>query len=186
MSKKYNNNTNPMFNKKSKFNIKPDTIMNSGAKLNEAHEDDVITETNDEVNGNNTLHTEAPEPVSASSDAPSIFVDKQTSAQKKEDDKVSTSCALTSEASDVLKEVYKRNKEKNVNFAVNEILDICYDNETKTFKHDIPVKEVKKNVNYSIQITKKHKDALAKEAKKRKMTVGEYLSELITRTYKFN
>ena len=99
---------------------------------------------------------------------------------------VSTSIALTPEANDILLKVMKLDDSMKANTTINKVLETCYNPETKTFKQEIPVKDVSSNINYSVQISKKHRDALAKEAKKRNMTVGEYLSELVLRTIKFN
>ena len=94
--------------------------------------------------------------------------------------------ALTPEANDILLKVMKLDDSMKANTTINKVLETCYNPETKTFKQEIPVKDVSSNINYSVQISKKHRDALAKEAKKRNMTVGEYLSELVLRTIKFN
>ena len=116
----------------------------------------------------------------------SFVVVKQSRTSKKAETKVSTSIALTPNASDILSMVYKHDSTMKSNTTINKVLEICYDADTKTFKQDIPAKEVEQNINHSIQISKKHKDALTKEAKKRNMTVGEYLSELIIKTIKFD
>ena len=99
--------------------------------------------------------------------------------------KVSTSFPLTQGASDLLSKVNKINKDLKANTTINMVLESCYDPATKSFNEDIPEKQLEKNVTYSVQIAKKYKDALLKEAKKRNMTVGEYLSELILRKVSF-
>ena len=116
----------------------------------------------------------------------SFVVASRSRASKKADAKVSTSIALTPEANDILLKVMKLDDSMKANTTINKVLETCYNPETKTFKQEIPVKDVSSNINYSVQISKKHRDALAKEAKKRNMTVGEYLSELVLRTIKFN
>ena len=116
----------------------------------------------------------------------SFVVASRSRASKKADAKVSTSIALTPEANDILLKVMKLDDSMKANTTINKVLETCYNPETKTFKQEIPAKDVSSNINYSVQISKKHRDALAKEAKKRNMTVGEYLSELVLRTIKFN
>lgn len=116
----------------------------------------------------------------------SFVVASRSRASKKADAKVSTSIALTPEANDILLKVMKLDDSMKANTTINKVLETCYNPETKTFKQEIPIKDVSSNINYSVQISKKHRDALAKEAKKRNMTVGEYLSELVLRTIKFN
>ena len=95
----------------------------------------------------------------------SFVVASRSRASKKADAKVSTSIALTPEANDILLKVMKLDDSMKANTTINKVLETCYNPETKTFKQEIPVKDVSSNINYSVQISKKHRDALAKEAK---------------------
>ena len=114
-----------------------------------------------------------------------ITVTAKKNVIKKSDMKISTSLALTKEASEALTKANKINSTLKANTTINIILENAYNPSTKGFKEDIPDTPVEQNINYSIQIAKKHRDALAKEAKKRNMTTGEYLSELIMRRLTF-
>lgn len=118
-----------------------------------------------------------------SSDGKIIVGSKKASSINEK--RVSTSFPLTQDASDLLSKVNKINKDLKANTTINMVLESCYDPATKSFNEDIPEKQLEKNVTYSVQIAKKYKDALLKEAKKRNMTVGEYLSELILRKVSF-
>ena len=124
--------------------------------------------------------------VELNSEESSLLITKRKPSTKKAESKVSTSLALNSKANNIINRVYELDETMKANTIINQVLEKCYNPETKSFKQDIPVKEIEKNYNYSIQIARKYRDALAKEAKKRNMTVGEFLSELIVKTIKFD
>ena len=124
--------------------------------------------------------------VELNSEESSLLITKRKASTKKAESKVSTSLALNSKANDIINRVYELDETMKANTTINQVLEKCYNPETKSFKQDIPVKEIEKNYNYSVQIARKYRDALAKEAKKRNMTVGEFLSELIVKTIKFD
>lgn len=115
-----------------------------------------------------------------------ITITAKKSIVKKSDMKVSTSLALTPEASELLTKANKMNADLKANTTINMVLEGSYNPTTKGFNADIPVKPVLENINYSVQIARKYRDALAKEAKKRNMSTGEYLSELIKRKLNFD
>ena len=120
------------------------------------------------------------------SEESSLLITKRKASTKKAESKVSTSLALNSKANNIINRVFELDETMKANTIINQVLEKCYNPETKSFKQDIPVKEIEKNYNDSIQIARKYRDALAKEAKKRNMTVGEFLSELIVKTIKFD
>lgn len=126
------------------------------------------------------------EVLETNSEESSLLITKRKASTKKAESKVSTSLALNSKANNIINRVFELDDTMKANTTINKVLETCYDAETKSFKQDIPVKEIEKSFNYSIQIAKKYRDALAKEAKKRNMTVGEFLSELIIKTIKFD
>ena len=126
------------------------------------------------------------EVLETNSEESSLLITKRKASTKKAESKVSTSLALNSKANNIINRVFELDDTMKANTTINKVLETCYDAETKSFKQDIPVKEIEKSFNYSIQIAKKYRDALAKEAKKRNMTVGEFLSELIVKTIKFD
>lgn len=97
---------------------------------------------------------------------------------------VSTSVAISSSADSKIKSAVKIT-DKKVNGIIKEVLETTYDAETNEFYCDIPKKITVSNTNYSVNIQKEHADALNKEAKKRNMTIGEFLSELILQTIVF-
>lgn len=155
------------FGKGSRINIKASEIVDT--RIDKTKEEEVL-ETNMEVN----------------SEESSLLITKRKASTKKAESKVSTSLALNSKANNIINRVFELDETMKANTIINQVLEKCYNPETKSFKQDIPVKEIEKNYNYSIQIAKKYRDALAKEAKKRNMTVGEFLSELIVKTIKFD
>ena len=155
------------FGKGSRINIKASEIVDT--RIDKTKEEEVL-ETNVEVN----------------SEESSLLITKRKPSTKKAESKVSTSLALNSKANNIINRVYELDETMKANTIINQVLEKCYNPETKSFKQDIPVKEIEKNYNYSIQIARKYRDALAKEAKKRNMTVGEFLSELIVKTIKFD
>ena len=151
------------FGKGSRINIKASEIVDT--RIDKTKEEEVL-ETNSEES--------------------SLLITKRKASTKKAESKVSTSLALNSKANNIINRVYELDETMKANTTINQVLEKCYNPETKSFKQDIPVKEIEKNYNYSIQIARKYRDALAKEAKKRNMTVGEFLSELIVKTIKFD
>lgn len=155
------------FGKGSRINIKASEIVDT--RIDKTKEEEVL-ETNVELN----------------SEESSLLITKRKPSTKKAESKVSTSLALNSKANNIINRVYELDETMKANTTINQVLEKCYNPETKSFKQDIPVKEIEKNYNYSIQIARKYRDALAKEAKKRNMTVGEFLSELIVKTIKFD
>ena len=155
------------FGKGSRINIKASEIVDT--RIDKTKEEEVL-ETNVELN----------------SEESSLLITKRKPSTKKAESKVSTSLALNSKANNIINRVYELDETMKANTIINQVLEKCYNPETKSFKQDIPVKEIEKNYNYSIQIARKYRDALAKEAKKRNMTVGEFLSELIVKTIKFD
>lgn len=155
------------FGKGSRINIKASEIVDT--RIDKTKEEEVL-ETNVELN----------------SEESSLLITKRKPSTKKAESKVSTSLALNSKANNIINRVYELDETMKANTTINQVLEKCYNPETKSFKQDIPVKEIEKNYNYSIQIARKYRDALAKEAKKRNMTVGEFLSELIIKTIKFD
>ena len=155
------------FGKGSRINIKASEIVDT--RIDKTKEEEVL-ETNVELN----------------SEESSLLITKRKASTKKAESKVSTSLALNSKANNIINRVYELDETMKANTIINQVLEKCYNPETKSFKQDIPVKEIEKNYNYSIQIARKYRDALAKEAKKRNMTVGEFLSELIVKTIKFD
>ena len=155
------------FGKGSRINIKASEIVDT--RIDKTEEEEVL-ETNVELN----------------SEESSLLITKRKASTKKAESKVSTSLALNSKANNIINRVYELDETMKANTIINQVLEKCYNPETKSFKQDIPVKEIEKNYNYSIQIARKYRDALAKEAKKRNMTVGEFLSELIVKTIKFD
>ena len=155
------------FGKGSRINIKASEIVDT--RIDKTKEEEVL-ETNVELN----------------SEESSLLITKRKPSTKKAESKVSTSLALNSKANNIINRVYELDETMKANTIINQVLEKCYNPETKSFKQDIPVKEIEKNYNYSIQIARKYRDALAKEAKKRNMTVGEFLSELIVKTLKFD
>lgn len=156
--------------------ISASEIMNT--KIDKPKEEEVVVESQ--------AIEETQEVENTNNEDCSFVVASRSRASKKADTKVSTSIALTPEANDILLKVMKLDDSMKANTTINKVLETCYNAETKTFKQEVPAKDVSSNINYSVQISKKHRDALAKEAKKRNMTVGEYLSELVLRTIKFN
>lgn len=173
-------NTGFSFGMGSSGNIKANKIVETRSDKAKKEEDNLTAQTLEEASICENDVEANTEPTS------SLVVSKVKASAKRAETKVSTSVALTSEAHAVIGEVFELNNTMKANTTINEVLKACYDNESKEFKQDIPAKETKKNYNYPIQISKKYKDALSKEAKKRNMTVGEYLSELIVKTVKFN
>ena len=155
------------FGKGSRINIKASEIVDT--RIDKTKEEEVL-EANMELN----------------SEESSLLITKRKPSTKKAESKVSTSLALNSKANNIINRVYELDETMKANTTINQVLEKCYNPETKSFKQDIPVKEIEKNYNYSIQIARKYRDALAKEAKKRNMTVGEFLSELIVKTIKFD
>ena len=155
------------FGKGSRINIKASEIVDT--RIDKTKEEEVL-EANMELN----------------SEESSLLITKRKPSTKKAESKVSTSLALNSKANNIINRVYELDETMKANTTINQVLEKCYNPETKSFKQDIPVKEIEKNYNYSIQIARKYRDALAKEAKKRNMTVGEFLSELIIKTIKFD
>lgn len=155
------------FGKGSRINIKASEIVDT--RIDKTKEEEVL-ETNVELN----------------SEESSLLITKRKASTKKAESKVSTSLALNSKANNIINRVFELDETMKANTIINQVLEKCYNPETKSFKQDIPVKEIEKNYNYSIQIARKYRDALAKEAKKRNMTVGEFLSELIVKTIKFD
>lgn len=155
------------FGKGSRINIKASEIVDT--RIDKTKEEEVL-ETNVELN----------------SEESSLLITKRKPSTKKAESKVSTSLALNSKANNIINRVFELDETMKANTIINQVLEKCYNPETKSFKQDIPVKEIEKNYNYSIQIARKYRDALAKEAKKRNMTVGEFLSELIVKTIKFD
>ena len=151
------------FGKGSRINIKASEIVDT--RIDKTKEEEVL-ETNSEES--------------------SLLITKRKASTKKAESKVSTSLALNSKANNIINRVFELDETMKANTIINQVLEKCYNPETKSFKQDIPVKEIEKNYNYSIQIARKYRDALAKEAKKRNMTVGEFLSELIVKTIKFD
>ena len=151
------------FGKGSRINIKASEIIDT--RIDKTKEEEVL-ETNSEES--------------------SLLITKRKASTKKAESKVSTSLALNSKANNIINRVFELDETMKANTIINQVLEKCYNPETKSFKQDIPVKEIEKNYNYSIQIARKYRDALAKEAKKRNMTVGEFLSELIVKTIKFD
>ena len=155
------------FGKGSRINIKTSEVVDT--RIDKTKEEEVL-ETNVELN----------------SEESSLLITKRKPSTKKAESKVSTSLALNSKANNIINRVFEIDETMKANTIINQVLEKCYNPETKNFKQDIPVKEIEKNYNYSIQIARKYRDALAKEAKKRNMTVGEFLSELIVKTIKFD
>ena len=151
------------FGKGSRINIKASEIVDT--RIDKTKEEEVL-ETNSEES--------------------SLLITKRKASTKKAESKVSTSLALNSKANNIINRVFELDETMKANTIINQVLEKCYNPETKSFKQDIPVKEIEKNYNYSVQIARKYRDALAKEAKKRNMTVGEFLSELIVKTIKFD
>ena len=157
-------------------NISANEIINT--RSDKAKEEEVLVNSEiEEVSENN---------IEVNSEESSLLITKRKASTKKAESKVSTSLALNSKANNIINRVFELDDTMKANTTINKVLETCYDAETKSFKQDIPVKEIEKSFNYSIQIAKKYRDALAKEAKKRNMTVGEFLSELIIKTIKFD
>ena len=77
----------------------------------------------------------------------SFVVASRSRASKKADTKVSTSIALTPEANDILLKVMKLDDSMKANTTINKVLETCYNPETKTFKQEIPAKDVSSNIN---------------------------------------
>ena len=136
-------NTGFSFGMGSSGNIKANKIVETRSDKAKKEEDNLTVQTLEESISENNVEANT-EPTS------SLVVSKVKASTKRAETKVSTSVALTSEAHAVIGEVFELNNTMKANTTINEVLKACYDNESKEFKQDIPVKETKKNYNWLI------------------------------------